>query len=457
MSWTLLSLLGLLLQTQARTVKQSPEFKLHEIVHPKKLYIAYEREIETKQKERNDEEGRCAPDVQYQITLSGEEIILHLQHPKFLLGSEGSEKKYSSSAENVTRNPRNRKLCYYEGHILNEKNSTASISTGDGLRGDFTYHDQRHAIKPLQSTDQGEHVVFAYDQEELDTVNVNPTCAMNGIGRIQRHIRPPRSLRDPEQEEFLQAQKYVKLFLVLDNAFYKTYQGNVTLMKAFVFNVLNLLNVIYNTINVQVALVGMEVWSDDDKITLDPGIGTTFSNFLKWHGSHMGKKRNHTHAQLLSGIGFKNGRVGMVAANSLCSPSSVAVIEAKRKNDVTLAAVMSHELGHALGMPDIPYFTQCSSGSCAMNQYLSSKFPKDFSTSCREHFRRYLLSRRPKCLLQAPNPKSIITPPVCGNRILEVGEDCDCGSPKGCTNGCCEPVTCRRKPGPGCEETTLTL
>ncbi|XP_042553766.1 ADAM DEC1 [Dipodomys spectabilis] len=450
MSWVLFSVLWLIVQTQAKTVNQGPELKLQEIVHPRKLPFAYQSEIE---KEKNDEEGRCAPHVRYQITLSGEKIILHLQNPKFLLGSDGAETKHSSGAENVTRNPQNRRHCHYEGHILNEQNSAASISTGDGLRGDFTFHDQKLVIRPLGSTDQGEHAVFAYNQEELDTVNVNPTCGVNGMGRKQRHIRPSRSLRVLKQEEFLQTQKYVNLFLVLDNAFYKTYHGNLTLMKTVLFDVLSLLNVIYNTIDVQVALVGMEIWSDGDKIKVEPTIGTTFNNFLRWHRSSIGKMRIHNHAQLLSGIGFRHGRVGMVASSSLCSLSSVAVIEAKRKNNVTLAAVMSHELGHALGMPDIPYFTKCPSGSCAMNQYLSSKFPKDFSTSCREHFQRYLLSHKPKCLLQAPSPKSVMTPPVCGNHILEVGEDCDCGSPEGCTNGCCEPLTCRRKPGPGCDQT----
>lgn len=44
--------------------------------------------------------------------------------------------------------------------------------------------------------------------------------------------------------------------------------------------------------------------------------------------------------------------------------------QAKKKNNVALVGVMSHELGHVLGMPDVPYNTKCPSGSCVMNQYL---------------------------------------------------------------------------------------
>lgn len=44
--------------------------------------------------------------------------------------------------------------------------------------------------------------------------------------------------------------------------------------------------------------------------------------------------------------------------------------QAKKKNSVALVAVMSHELGHVLGMPDVPFDTKCPSGSCVMNQYL---------------------------------------------------------------------------------------
>ncbi|XP_035309000.1 ADAM DEC1 [Cricetulus griseus] len=446
MSWVLLSVLWLIIQTQVTDTKSTLELKPHEIVHPKKLPISHRRGTENNQTERYGKEERYEPEVQYQIILNGEEIIFHLRRSKHLLGPDYTETSDSPKGE-ATRRSQDVKPCYYEGHILNARESLASISTCDGLRGYFTHHDQRYHIKPLQSTDEGEHAVLPYSQGEPDIANNN--LGDKHASRKRSHLRISRSLKSPNK--VFQGQKFVNLFLVLDNAFYKMYNGNVTRIKSFVFEVMDLLNVIYKTIDIQVSLVDMEIWSDSDKIKVEPRIGTTFQNFVTWHHSNLRKRKIHNHAQLLSGSDFLHGRVGMAASNSLCTSSSVSVIEAKRKNNVSLVAVMSHELGHALGMKDVIYSTKCPSGSCVMNQYLSSKFPKDFSTASRSLFQGFFSSRNARCMLLAPSPKNIIKP-TCGNQVLETGEGCDCGSPEECTNLCCEPLTCRLKSQPDCQE-----
>ncbi|XP_012370091.1 ADAM DEC1 [Octodon degus] len=443
-----LCVLSIIVQTQAMAINQTPKFDLQEILHPKILHYLPRRGVENNQTEKHGKEETDLHEVQYQLRLNGEEIILHLQKAKHVLGPDYTETYYSPRGDEITRSSQNMKHCYYEGRVLNEKDSTARISTCDGLRGYFTHRGQRYLIKPLRRADRSEHVVLTYNQEDPDMAN--RMCGVRRVGGKRGHRRTSRSLKSVKPEDFLQRQKYVGLFLVLDNAFYKLYNGNVTVMRSFLFDVMNLLNVIYNTLDIQVALVGMEIWSDGDKIKVEHSIDNTYRNFMKWHSSTLGKKKIHGHAQLLSGRGFNLRRVGIAYPNSLCSSISISVIEARNKNSLALVGMMSHELGHVLGMPDIALTTQCPSGSCVMYRFLSSKFPKDFSKACRSRFEKYLLSQKPKCILQAPSPEHIMTKPVCGNQLLEVGEDCDCGSPEKCADLCCDALSCKLKSGPDC-------
>lgn len=52
MSVVLLSFVWLIVQTEAIAIKQTPEVKLCEVVHPKKLHIVQKREIQTNQTEK---------------------------------------------------------------------------------------------------------------------------------------------------------------------------------------------------------------------------------------------------------------------------------------------------------------------------------------------------------------------------------------------------------------------
>uniref|UniRef100_C0LZJ5 Disintegrin-like leberagin-C n=1 Tax=Macrovipera lebetina transmediterranea TaxID=384075 RepID=VM3LC_MACLN len=45
----------------------------------------------------------------------------------------------------------------------------------------------------------------------------------------------------------------------------------------------------------------------------------------------------------------------------------------------------------------------------------------------------------------------IVSPPVCGNELLENGEECDCGSPANCRNPCCDAASCRLHSWVECE------
>ncbi|CAI9171043.1 unnamed protein product [Rangifer tarandus platyrhynchus] len=450
MSLVLLSILWLIIQTQAMTIRQTLESELYEVVHPKKLHILHKREIQNNQTEKHGEEERYEPELQYQMMLNGEEIILSLQKAEHLLGPDYTETYYSPGGEEITTRPQNMEHCYYKGHILNEKDSVASISTCDGLRGYFTHHDQRYMIKPLKSTDQEEHAVLTYNQEELNPAN--HTCSVRNVGRKQDLIRTSRSLKSPEVKEFLHAEKYIDLFLVLDNAFYKMYNENITVIRSLVFDVINLLNVIYKTLNIHVALVGLEIWTNGDKIEVDSNIETTLLRFSAWQEIILKKRKNFDHSMLLSGKWLYAPAHGTSYPGGMCLPYySSSVVKDLLPDLNAIASRMAHQLGHNLGMSHDDYPCTCALEKCVMNSGGSIPALK-FSKCSKTQYQQFLKDYQLTCMFNVPFSDKLSDYPYCGNNRLDDGEECDCGLVQDCSNPCCDARKCMLKPGFTCAE-----
>lgn len=57
---------------------------------------------------------------------------------------------------------------------------------------------------------------------------------------------------------------------------------------------------LYKKLNTHVALVGMEIWNDEDKIKISPNASITLENFSKWRGSVLPRRKRHDTAQLIT-------------------------------------------------------------------------------------------------------------------------------------------------------------
>ncbi|NWY27929.1 ADAM9 protein, partial [Pheucticus melanocephalus] len=114
------------------------------------------------------------------------------------------------------------------------------------------------------------------------------------------------------------------------------------------------------------------------------------------------------------------------------------------------ASIMAHELGHNLGMNhDDERVCHCGASSCIMSSGASGS--RNFSSCSAEDFEKLTLNKGGSCLLNVPKPDETYSVPYCGNKLVDAGEECDCGSPKECENDpCCEPGTCRLRSGAEC-------
>ncbi|OBS69674.1 hypothetical protein A6R68_01785, partial [Neotoma lepida] len=139
--------------------------------------------------------------------------------------------------------------------------------------------------------------------------------------------------------------------------------------------------------------------------------------------------------------------------SSMCSPyHSVGIIQDYSNYHLRVAGTMAHEMGHNLGMIHDYLSCKCPSEVCVMEQSLRFHMPTDFSSCSRDNYGEFLKDKSSHCLYNTPLPSDIISIPVCGNQLVEMNEDCDCGTPKECTNKCCDAKTCKIKAGFQCAQ-----
>ncbi|CAK7322095.1 Disintegrin and metalloproteinase domain-containing protein 28 [Vulpes lagopus] len=398
------------------TIKELPGIKNYEVVYPRRLHPLHKREVKDP-----DQQEKFETELKYKMTVNGKIAVLYLKKNNGLLAPGYTETHYNSTGEEITTSPQIMDDCYYQGHIINEKVSDASISTCRGLRGYFSQGDQKYLIEPLSPTndDGQEHALFKYDPHEKKT---NSTCGMDNIlwahGSRQSVVLPATRLVKSIDQKGPERKKYIEYYLVLDNGEFKKYNQDREKIRKRVFEMANYVNMLYKKLNTHVALVGIEIWNDEDKIKISPNASSTLENFSKWRGSVLRKRKPHDIAQLITD---------------------------HSSNVLRVAGTMAHEMGHNFGMFHDSYVCKCPSTICVMDRALSFYIPTDFSSCSRVSYDKFFEDKLSNCLFNAPLPTDIISIPICGNQVVEMGEDCDCGTPEECTNICCDAKICKIK------------
>ncbi|KAB1256073.1 Disintegrin and metalloproteinase domain-containing protein 7 [Camelus dromedarius] len=300
-------------------------------------------------------------------------------------------------------------------------------------RGFFRVYDQRFLIEPVKYSDEGEHLVFRYDPKMLYAVN--HSCTELNFTRTAVPEDKAKSTEDSKMES-IHKEKYIELFIVADN------------------------NVLYKTLDVHVTLVGLEIWTNEDKIEIDSNIETTLLRFSAWQKLILKKRKNFDHVMLLraylhfvySGKWLYTPVQGTSYPGGMCLPYySSSVVKDLLPDLNVVANRMAHQLGHNLGMQHDDDLCPCTLGKCVMDSGASIPALK-FSTCSRTQYLRHLEEHKPTCMFNVPFSEKISDYPYCGNKNLDDGEECDCGPVQECANPCCDALKCMLKPGFTCTE-----
>ncbi|KAK7880102.1 hypothetical protein WMY93_033242 [Mugilogobius chulae] len=127
--------------------------------------------------------------------------------------------------------------------------------------------------------------------QEVETSPTPCTCCSP---RGQQECQDCRSRRD-----ILSETKYIELVLVVDHQEFVNYQKDNQTVIYRMLDVANQVDWFYRALNVRVALTGLEIWNDRDKIHIEKKPTETLHNFLQWRTSELLPRIRHDNAQLV--------------------------------------------------------------------------------------------------------------------------------------------------------------
>ncbi|KAL6488498.1 hypothetical protein MHYP_G00022390 [Metynnis hypsauchen] len=354
--------------------------------------------------------------------------------------------------------------CYYHGSVRGFPESRVAISTCAGLRGViFINASLSFELQPDDEEDDGGVEGSGRSEEEKGMHLLYPTqhlsSASSGCGISHTFIPPIQIIPHVHRtkRDILSETKYIELVLVTDHKEYLNYQKNNKTIIYRMLDVANQVDWFYRPLNVRVALLGLEIWSDQDKILVDKSPTDTLNRFLEWRTRELLPRLRHDNAQLVMGESFDGTTVGMASQSSMCSKDRSGGVNVDHLVSVLgVASTVAHELGHNLGMSHDTADRRCECqneprlGGCIMEP--STGFmPGQLFSSCSERdLSLSLLHGGGMCLFNVPQPEKLLGGPRCGNLYVEKGEECDCGLLDECNDPCCNASTCKLVSGAQC-------
>lgn len=389
------------------------------------------------------------------IEVEGEQMLLALEKNQGLFASNYTETHYLEDGSAVTDSHGSTVNCYYHGEVEGHDNSDVTLSTCNELKGFISFDDRAYVLEPSTEHTDGTHWIYAAEHLRLASGTCGHGFNISFPGEDDlNHVEssPFRAFSTRHKRHAQPTTKYVELIIVADNREFQKQGKDVEKVKQRLAEIANYVDKFYRALNIRVALVGLEVWSDVDKcpITQDPF--TTLHEFLDWRKVKLLPQKPHDNAQLISGVYFQGTTIGMAPIMSMCTAEqSGGIVMDHSDNPLGAAVTLAHELGHNFGMNHDTPERGCGCrvtvdrGGCIMTPSTGYPFPTVFSSCSKKDLTASFEKGVGMCLFNMPEVKVLYGGQKCGNGYVEEGEECDCGELEECMNPCCNATTCTLK------------
>ncbi|KAL0964801.1 hypothetical protein UPYG_G00329130 [Umbra pygmaea] len=433
--------------TESLNDEYSSRFSSYQIVQPQLIQRRWARNADRPDSGKNKE----PESLSYLLIIENKEHVLHLKINKEFLSQNFVQHSHKADGTLVTTYSRPEAHCYYHGQVADHDDSLVALSTCSGLRGVIILGNSSFGLEPVNQSTTNEHLLYRLEHTQSEPFFCGVT---NEASQTETHspFDPSHSLTALlRKKRNLPQTRYVELVLVVDYLRYTYMNKNQTAVREEMVQLANLLDGYYEQLNIRIVLVGLEIFMDANPFSVNGAPGDVLGSFVSWRKNVLLPLIRNDDAQLIVGQSgaYSGGILGMAFVGTVCSASSAGGIVVYSKHNLAyVSTIVAHEMGHNLGMNHDNTRCNCNGSSCIMDAYATGSTL--FSTCSASDFESLVLRGGGVCLL---NPaSSSVTVAVCGNGLLETGEQCDCGTPQECTNKCCDAATCTLTRGSTCAQ-----
>ncbi|XP_027562115.1 disintegrin and metalloproteinase domain-containing protein 32-like isoform X4 [Neopelma chrysocephalum] len=392
--------------------------------------------------------------VSYVLRIEGRPYTIHLQQHAFLSDDfqihvsdeEGSLPPDSAHMEGG---------CHYWGYIDGFPSSAVTLSTCSGLRGLLQFENVSYGIEPLDDSPAFEHLVYRVSEEDTAGPSLAHSPPGTGLGGLVAEETSTKAHGGDElPSAAARSPKYLAVHVVLDRALYNYMGSDPNAVTQKIIQAFNLVNNMFNPLNVTIVLSSLELWAEGDKIPTAGDTDDLLQRFLRWKQLTLALQAHDI--ALLLGYRDQGAPAGTAALGKACqrdAAAAVALCHGKATLE-SFSVLLAQVLGRSLGMSsDSPRACGCSGRVCTMSPAaLHFSGAKAFSNCSVRDFETFLKQGRGVCLFSRPRlrPLSPRSGAVCGNGVVEPGEQCDCGAPQQCLHDNCCTWRCQLMPKAKC-------
>ncbi|XP_007528337.1 disintegrin and metalloproteinase domain-containing protein 20-like [Erinaceus europaeus] len=384
----------------------------------------------------------------YSLHFGGQTHILHMKVNKNLLARHMPVFTYTDQGALLEDQPFVQSDCFYHGYVEGDPESLVALSSCfGGFRGMLQIHDIAYEIKPRNRSSTFEHLVYRMEREDTSPPL---RCGLTDE-EIEWQLKSLESdnstLMQSGYEGWWTHRRYLELAVVVDHNRYLHSNSNISSVYADVCTVLNGIDFFLKSVDVEVILTGIEVWTNQNAMVLPSDISPMLTNFCTWKKTSFANRVPHDIVHLFVKMYFQ-GVLGLAFIASICNDDYNCGVDSFMNDKLQeFAFIVSHELGHNMGMYHDNNLCTCGDIDCIM---MPSRSDATKFSNCSYSSFWTLTTDEGKCFFSPPKHDQLFKYPRCGNHVTEPQEECDCGSLKLCAKDPCCQSNCTLRPGANC-------